>query len=310
MSSEEKGIVKLFETLNSIQVPSWVKKNILVALGKGVGQLITAGLDVPTAWLESKSKELRAKATGNETVQTEASKQVAKLFKTNSELANRALDYYAQKLIENQSNREDIAIKFIREVTTQPVSESAEAAIESDWLNVFWSIAETKTSEEIKLILAKILSKEVVKPNSISPTTLQLIPTLTSDIGIAFHKLCNLSIKNRSLAFVVHPHITPFMTCGELIKYGLTFDDQAELEGIGLIRSIHVVPLKVIPDHGDFEECDYAGLKAKFNFSSGVKILDFTRAGKEIRDLLDLKPDEEYTQFLLGLGKDKFQLVE
>ena len=32
-------------------------------------------------------------------------------------------------------------------------------------------------------------------------------------------------------------------------------------------------------------------------------------AGKEIRELLELTPNEEYTKFLMNLGKDKF-LIE
>lgn len=308
METETNRIVQFFETLNSIPLPNWVKKNVLTALGKGIGQVITSGLDWPTAYFETKAKELRAKAEGNNLVQIEASKQAAQLFSTNSELANRALNYYAEKIIEHQVNREDVATNFVSQIPNHTIDEKNQSDIDIDWLNSFWTIAETKSSEEIKFILGKMLAAEVTNPKSISPVTLQLIPMLTTDIGKAFHKLCNISIKNQDFAFVIHPKIGAFMTCGELTEYGISFEEQAELEGIGLIRSINVVSIKISPEEGEYEDCDYAGVKAKMNFSSGVNIIDFTRAGKEIRDLLELTPNEEYTKFLVGLGQDKFKL--
>lgn len=309
MNAEDNKLINFFETLNSIPLPSWVKKNILIALSKGVGQLITAGFDWPTAWLEAKAKELRAKADGNILVQEEASNQVASLFKTDSELATRALNYYARKIIENQYNREDVANNFIFEMPNQTFKSNEEIIIDDDWLNTFWTISETKSSEDIKFILGKILAKEVSNPKSISPITLQLISVLTTDIGSAFHKLCNLSIKHGDFVFVIHPNLTPFMSYGELSNFGISFDEQAELEGIGLIRSINAVSIDFQTLDGTYDDCDYAGVKAKMNFSKGINIIDFTRAGRELRDLLDLTANEMYTEFLNNLGKDKFQIV-
>jgi len=306
MTRENNKVVVFFETLNSIPLPGWVKNNILIALGKGVGQLITSGLDWPTAFFETKAKELRAKADGNNLVQMEASNKVAELFKTDSDLANRALNYYAEKIILKQVNREEVATHFIKEMPNQTINEKKNVDIDIDWLNSFWTIAETKSSDEIKYILGKMLAREVTNPKSISPITLQLIPVLTTDIGMSFHKLCNISIQLREFVFVIHPNLDSFMTYGELTEYGITFDEQANLEGIGLIRSIHTVSLSISPENGEYENCDFAGKSAKMNFSSGVKVIDFTRAGKEIRSLLELTPNEGYIEFLNGLGKDKF----
>src|SRR5580765_6190226 len=122
MPEEEKpSIVRFFETLNEVPVPRWIKKNILTALSTGIGNLIEAGLDVPTAWLESKSSEIRARTKGNQVVHAEAAKQVAGLFKTDSQLASRAINYYAEKIVQQQVNREDVAQYFIREVSNKSV---------------------------------------------------------------------------------------------------------------------------------------------------------------------------------------------
>jgi len=308
MKPEENKIVIFFETLNCITLPDWVKKNIITALGKGIGQVVTASLDWPTAWFESRAKEIRAKSKGNEVVQNEAASQVAKLFKTDSELANRSLNYYAKKIIDEQINREDVADNFLSEIQYSDAISETEEFVDNDWLNSFWKIAESKSNEEIKIILGKILAKEVLRPKSISPLTLQLISTLSTNIGKAFHKLCNLSIKNGDFTFVIHPNVVPFFNYGELTDYGITFDEQLELEGIGLIRSINIIDILIEPVEGLYDICDYAGIKAKLNFTTGVKVIDFTRAGREIRDLLELVPNKDYTSYLLSLGKEKFNL--
>lgn len=308
MNSENK-IVQLFETLNSIPMPGWIKKNVLTALGKGIGNIIISGLDWPTAWFETKARELRAKADGNESVQKEASAQVAKLFTADNELAKRALSFYAENIIESQVNREDVAIKVFDFLPNEISKAKSESEIDIDWLKSFWQIAENKSKNEIKLILAKILAKEIVRPNSVSLHTLQVITNLTSDLGQAFHKLCNMSFKDGDFVFVVHPNIGPFMSNGELSDYGISFANQAEFECMGLIRTMNVTQLQITPTNkADYEEGDYGGIKVKYNFSEGVKIIDFTPAGREIRDLLDLKPNPKYTEYLLGLGEEKFKL--
>ena len=306
--SKENRIVEFFETVNSIPIPGWIKKNVLTSLGKGVGNIIIAGLDLPTAWFESKSREMRAKSTGNEEVQKNASKEVSKLFTTNSDLANRALNYYAEDIVNKQINREDISFNFINQLKDQKYSNTP-AEIDLDWLNTFWNLSETKSKDDIKLILGKVLAKEATNPSSISLSTLHLIPYLTSDTGLAFQKLCNISIKFDNTVIVVHPNIIPFMSIGELTEYDISVEEQTQLEGIGLIRSINVIPLNIIPDNGEFEKCEYAGLEAKFNFSDGVKVVDFTRSGRELRDLLTLEPNPKYTEYLESMGEDKFQLV-
>ena len=309
--NEENNIIKIIETLNAIPIPNWIKKNVMLALGKGIGNLIIASLDFPTAILESKSMKVRTRSKGNSHLQLEASKQAAKLFTSDPELADRALQYYGEDIIQKQTNREDIAKNFIDEISKQKFEDNNETEIDLDWLNSFWNIAETKSNEEIKSILAKILAREVSKPKSISPITLQLIPVLTSDIGKSFHKLCNISIMTDNFAFVIHPKLINVINLlsGELSDYGISLIEQLNLEGIGLIRSINVVSAKFSSTDDKFIDCDYAGKKSKMNFSNGINIIDFTLAGKEIRELLELTPNEEYTKFLMNLGKDKF-LIE
>ena len=128
--NEENNIIKIIETLNAIPIPNWIKKNVMLALGKGIGNLIIASLDFPTAILESKSMKVRTRSKGNSHLQLEASKQAAKLFTSDPELADRALQYYGEDIIQKQTNREDIAKNFIDEISKQKFEDNNETEID------------------------------------------------------------------------------------------------------------------------------------------------------------------------------------
>ncbi|KFF10394.1 hypothetical protein IW15_20425 [Chryseobacterium soli] len=309
-NDKDTKFITFFEELNKIPLPGWIKNNILIALGKGIGKLIISGFDWPTAYLESKSLNIRTKAEGNRIIQIEAAKNASELFKADSELATRALHYYAEKIVNYQNNREDIATNFVKQMQTQKINEENQNIIDEDWLDIFWSIAETKTNENLKFIFGKILAQEITNPKSISPITLQLIAAINSNIGEIFTKLCNLSIDTGNLTFVVHPKAnTLFSNYGELSEYGISINEQMELEGLGLIRSINSVSVQIRTQEG-LVEANYAGRKVEFNFDKGVSIIDLTRAGREIRNLLDLTPNQKYTDFLFNMPDNFIKFKE
>ncbi|PRB06036.1 hypothetical protein CQ046_02345 [Chryseobacterium sp. MYb7] len=309
-NDKDNKFIIFFEELNKIPLPGWIKNNILIALGKGIGKLIISSFDWPTAYLESKSLSIRTKAEGNRIIQIEAAKNASELFKADSELTNRALHYYAEKIVSYQSNREDIATNFIKQIQTHKINDENQNSIDEDWLDIFWSVAETKTNENLKIIFGKLLAQEVTNPKSISPTTLQLIAAINSDIGETFTRLCNLSIDIGNFTFVVHPKAnTLFNNYGELSEYGISISEQMELESLGLIRSINSVSLQIGSQQG-LVEANYAGHKVEFNFGKGVNIIDLTRAGREIRNLLDLTPNQKYTDFLFNMPDNLIKFKE
>lgn len=44
-NEKDTNFITIFEGLNRIPVPGWIKNNILIALGKGIGKLIIPGFD-------------------------------------------------------------------------------------------------------------------------------------------------------------------------------------------------------------------------------------------------------------------------
>lgn len=193
-----------------------------------------------------------------------------------------------------------------------PPHEDTDLDIDDDWLTAFWRLAETKTSEDVQELLAKLLVSEVTRPKSVSPNTLQTLSVLTSDLGKAFERLCKLSIDDGESVYVIHPNVFPLQKIGPLEDFGVSYEDLFELDGAGLIRSAEVINLQYEPSESpELSAVDFAGVKATIILhSKQVNLLQFTRAGKELRRLIALVPIPAYTKRLKEVLGDAFSLLE
>ncbi|SDT43852.1 Protein of unknown function [Mucilaginibacter mallensis] len=306
MESDKKGI---FEILKSLPIPEIIKTNAITAFAKGIGKIITSASGIPVAYFDSVANELQATSKARIALIEQASKEASKLFVTDSSLANRALSYFGDKIIGAQNNRESIANKVFNNLSAINISDSERSKeIDVDWLTMFWNLAETKTKEDVQEILAKILTMEIVKPTSISPNTLQLLTVLTSNIGDAFKRLCNISIDDGERCFVIHPNIFAFQKIGPLFDYDVSYDDLFELDGAGLIRSAETLMLNYsASEQPEFEEINFAGHNARLDISGlQLNLIQFTKSGRELRNLLDLSPNQAYLTALQNKVKDAF----
>lgn len=300
---------KVSEFFKNIQIPDVIKYNAISAFSKGLGKIIEGAFDIPSAYLENKAKIIRAKGDAEVKIIAVASDSAANLFRTDSDLANRALSRFGQEIIESQINREKTAAKTMNQLQSMEVKEEVIEKIDDDWLTIFWNLSSTKSSEDVQEILAKILSKEIVKPKSVSPNTLNLLSVLTSDLGNALTRLSNLSIDDGKSCYVIHPNIFPFQNIGPLDDYDVSYDDLFELDGAGLIRSAEALMLNYAAGKPEFELVNYAGLKADLSLvGAQVHLIQFTKSGRELRNLIDLTENKVYTQRLKEKLKDSFTL--
>lgn len=301
---------KIIETLKHIPIPDLIKHNIITALSKGLGKMITAGMDIPIAHLEGKANKIRAKDNAEINQMNAASDAAAKLFSTDSDLANRALNHLAKAIIDSQVNRENVATNVVHSLNNAEFEQDAQNKIDEDWLTQFWNLASTKSSGDVQEILAKILTKEIVQPKSVSPNTLMLLSVLTSDIGLILNKLSNLSIDDGTYCFVIPPSVHAFVNVPKLEEFQIDTDELYELEAMKLIRSVAASQLTYVSTPNQYYSMDYAGLKAEVNFAglSTHQIL-FTRSGRELRNLLKLTENKLFTQKLKDRFKDAFKIV-
>jgi hypothetical protein len=96
-----------------------------------------------------------------------------------------------------------------------------------------------------------------------------------------------------------------------LDDYGVSYDDLFELDGAGLIRSAETIMFNYADGHPEFEKVNYAGLKAEISFvGKQVQLIQFTKSGRELRNLIELTENKKYTTTLKENLKDSFKIIE
>jgi hypothetical protein len=318
MATDDTNNIGIMELLKNFQLPEWVKNNLLAALGKGIHGIIVEVTDIPKNKLRNYNERIKLIGEIKREFIKKAASHPLKQIENEPELANRALENYGIKLIEEQLNKETVATKALEQIKTLEIPQKESSNnLSQDWLTAFWNLAGTKSEDEIQEILSKILANEIVNPGSLSLHSLQTLSILDSKAGNSFVRLCNLSIDDGQTAYVIHPNVFTFQNVGILDDYDISFNDLLYLDGANLIRSAETIRLNfgksetLKEGECDYEEIDYASLKAKIDVSGKqLNLIYFTQAGKELRRLIDLKPNEKYTETLKKLMGENFKIIE
>jgi len=205
------------------------------------------------------------------------------------------IEYHINMAARSQVNRENIIERFVDEIAQNPPDNDAKSTIDDDWLAQFWSLSEKVSKEDFQIFYAKLLSAEIKNPGAVSPLTLRTISVFSKEIAQKFQEFCYISFDSSDDVFVIHPHVNGFMTYGPLDNYGISYEDLNELFSYGLITLPQTILIQYGPV-GTPYEVDYAGEKALLNFSNlQTHEFKFTRAGREIRRLLSLRPIPAFT---------------
>jgi hypothetical protein len=286
--------------------------NIVKALSRGVGQLYSPLGRVREAKADAKIDEIRAKASIN---REKSRFELQKLHEyaddeNHQPLEKRAIAYLIEDTSRKQSNREKIAEAFIAELGYNIPYKDAERAIEDDWLTQFWKYVENVDNRDVHAFYARLLSGEVAKPRSVSPLTLRTLSVIGQEVAEEFQRFSSLSIDDGKDVYVIHPHVFAFQSIGPLDQYGISYDSLFEMEAYGLIRSAQTMLLNFSEDaEAKPNRVDYAGSTAFLNLAGKqIQQLRFTRAGREIRRTMLLKPIAAYTETLKNILKDAFTL--
>ncbi len=309
MSAENQSTIEkmtpsdVLSTIDGISLPPAVKKN----LWKAIGSLITGLVDVPLAKLEAKSQQTRSEANALSLVTKAASEAAASEFGKDKELIDRSVKHFASKLLREQTNREAVFGKTLNDLKISPPQEDTEKEIDSDWLETFSRIAETKSNEDVRLFLSKILSGELKSPGSFSLKTLQILSTLDENTAKIFQSFCNVSFclvgTENIFAFVI---TTPFGEPGtnSLKRYNLSFSNLTVLQDAGLIKSELDLNRNLPKDFFDHPAA-IGGTVYTFTVSDkapntiSADGMDFTRAGLELRNVLQLNTVNGYNSKLI-----------
>jgi len=304
--NEESKLKDLVKIIRNLDIPDWLVDNVFTAFGKGVYGIITSAMEIPVVHIENHKEKIKLIADIKRELIKKASEHPLKQIESQPELAQRALENYGIKLIEEQINKEQIALKSIENLKTLKIpNEKPERLLNQDWLTAFWNLASTKSEEEVQTILSKILSNEIAQPGNLSLHTLQTLSILDSKVGDSFVKLCNMSFDDGRSAYFINLDVFAFQDIGNTWQFGLDFEDLLDLDGANLIRSAESIRLNFSKPDGyvegkfQYDKLDYVGKSAKLDFSGQqLNLIYFTQAGKELRKLIDLEENETYTKKL------------
>ncbi len=301
--------------IDSIPLPPVVKKSFLKALST----LITGVVDVPAAWLESKSQAIRDDTTGRSLFMTEAAKAAAKKSSSDEQLVQRSVEHFGARILKEQKNREAIAQAALKELGTTDPNQDTNQEIDEDWLDIFSRVAEQRSNHDMQLYLAKLLAGEIRKPGSFDPSTVEALAKLTPTMARTFQDFCNISMVvtssvdelTVSLAddapfVLVEPYGLPGQNA--LSDLGFSYSLITHLQDAGLVQYdltawkefpivIFDLPIEIGGTIMNFRTPDEF-IQESFHKLTKVKVINFTTAGMQIRRIIDKTPNAEYVNKL------------
>lgn len=328
MGNNETGLNILTDTIETVitGVPAPVRKNFI----KAFGQLCTAAVDIPVAWLEGKSAEIRTTTEARLQIIRKEGDVISEQIEVPKEYISKASSKFAAKVIKEQLNLDQITLNAATELSNNTQIKSNEIETEDiseDWLNEFENLARLKSSEDMKLVFGKILSGEIIKPGSFSIKTIKLISQLDNQAAKLFQIFCSHSISMRFGGHIYDARVVSFngsAASNSLKQFGLSFDALNVLQEYGLIISDYNSNMgyshcianeqKQVGAILRFQNRNYGFVPSDIEKYDKVVKLDgvaLTNAGKELLDILPINDSDNYKEELIKYFESKhLDLVE
>jgi hypothetical protein len=305
MGNNETGLNILTSTIETVitGVPAPVRKNFI----KAFGQLCTAAVDIPVAWLEGKSAEIRTTTEARLQIIRKEGDVISEQIEVPKEYISKASSKFASKIIKEQLNLDQITLNAANELAknTQIGSDEKEAEdISEDWLNEFENLARLKSSEDMKLVFGKILSGEIIKPGSFSIKTIKLISQLDNEAAKLFQIFCNQAISLRVGGDIFDARVVSFdgsPTSNSLKQFDLSFSALNVLQEYGLIitdynscmnySSCIANDNKEVVATLQFQNKNYGFVpsdKEKYDKEAKLNGVALTKAGQELLDIIPI----------------------
>lgn len=323
MENNDESILKnLTNSLENVitGIPAPIRKNFIKALG----QLCTSAIDIPIAWLEGKSEEIRATTEARVKIISKEGQTISENLEIPKEYIQKASSKFAAKVIKEQINLDDITLNAAKEILRNNLEYENlldVKEISDDWLNEFENLAKLKSSEDMKLVFGKILSGEIINPGSFSIRTIKIISQLDNEAAILFQKICSSSISLKIGNNIVDVRMVSFKgspASNSLSEFGLSFDSLNILQEYGLIisdynsygtysHSIAVKPYKPIFNINFQEKEYYLSPINEEKYETNLKLngVALTKAGKELFSIIPVEINNNYKQSLIDFFKSK-----
>jgi len=226
--------------ISGASIPDPIKRNFFTAFG----QLCTAAVEVPIAYMEGIAAERRAETQGRIKLIEKSADDIAAQMEFNPEYARAAVKKFGQRVVREQVNLDQITYKAAESLTEtlshDPEQPANESTLSDDWLNVFEKEAGQKSSHEMQTMFAKILAGEVRRPSTYSIKSVRLLGSLDQPAADLFRRFCSMCIMLRVQNEILDSRVPSLGTnaaANGLNKFGLNFDSLNLLQEYGLIIS-------------------------------------------------------------------------
>jgi hypothetical protein len=159
-------------------IPAPVRKGFW----KAAGRLVRGLVEVPSAALEAKARDIEHRQKMKEKVRAAIVKAGIARLPAHPDLADRALEQHVEEVLGKQENREGV-LRFaggeLQQTHGQTELPPPTEELDDDWLNHFSGYAERATSENARRLFGRVLAGEIRKPNTYSLFTLDLLSKLS-----------------------------------------------------------------------------------------------------------------------------------
>ena len=308
-------------------IPGPVRRNFL----KAFGQLCSAAIDVPAAYLTGKADELRAETAARiELINTSAS-QIAQQMQTDPEYARVAVEKFGHRVLREQVNLDLISQKAASEIrdasdsSDQSEPDESGETISDDWLNAFETEARQKSTEEMQAFFGRILAGEIRKPGSYSTKAVKILGSLDQSVANRFLRLCSMGIAQFGDARVsslggnagnnaLQEYGLDFRTLNLLNEHGLVISDFnswwentpcVALPG-GEQRAV-CIPLRYQGRHWILMPVSKDNIGKKLRMEGVV----LTQSGIELSRIVKVEPMDDYSKALAQyFDRNGFRMIE
>lgn len=258
--------------------------------GKTIVEKISAGMGIlyePTRI----EKEAQAKSKAS-LIEAEMESKI-KILEAETKL--QILDATKRAMVRmiHEETREQINMERIATNSLQLIDfESAKPElIDSDWMTLFFKNCRIVSDQEISDMWSKILAGQIMKPNSFSRKTLNLMQDIGHEDAKCFQKICSYIIKIDDKKIPLFSGFNPIPEIYD--KECFRFESLKHLADLGLVNLI-VIGVNRLEDLHPESYLEYFDKKNKIEVDSTTKIvtghLDFTKAGAEISGICEVKP--------------------
>lgn len=203
-------------------------------------------------------------------------------------------DRIAQRLVAKEVRRQE-NIDTVVEMAANNLENAtvSEKPVDDDWAARFFDIVQDVSKDEMKVLWAKILAREIEKPSSYSLRTLELLRNISFEEAELFMKIADFVLKQSGCMI--------FSENGSLDKYGIMYNDLAKLREAGLVQSGEMISRTYKSSNTGVVHSNllYGDLFVQLTIqpktpSLVLPILLLTQAGCEIYELVKPKQNHSY----------------